>query len=46
MKSTLAGFQNSGLWPFSRNDFSDKDFQVATAVCGASNEPSVHSQGA
>ena len=41
MKSTLAGFQNSGMWPFSINDFGDEDFQVATVVCGGSNEPSI-----
>jgi len=37
----MGGFQNSGMWPFSRNAFSDEDFKVASAVCGRSNEPSV-----
>jgi hypothetical protein len=41
MNSILAGFQNSGMGPFSRNDFSDEDFQVASIICGGSKEPSV-----
>jgi hypothetical protein len=45
MKSSLAGFQNSGIWPFLRNDFSNEDFQVASVVYGQSNEPSVLTAG-
>jgi hypothetical protein len=37
----LAGFENSGIWPFSRSAFSNKDFKAASVVCGGSNEPSV-----
>lgn len=35
------GFENSGIWTFSRNTFGDKDFKVVSVVCGGSNEPSV-----
>jgi len=38
MKNILDGFENSGIWPFSRNAFSDEDFKVG---CGGNNEPSV-----
>ena len=41
MKNILAGFENSGLWSFSRNTFSYEDFKAAPAVCGGNNEPSV-----
>jgi hypothetical protein len=41
MKNILAGVDNSGIWPFSVNAFSDKDFRVASALCGGSNEPCV-----
>jgi len=34
MKNILAGFGNSGIWPFARNAFSDEDFKVASIVCG------------
>jgi len=27
MKNILAGFENSGIWPFARNAFSDEDFK-------------------
>jgi len=37
----MAGFENNGMCPFSRNAFSDEDFKVASAVCGRSNELSV-----
>jgi hypothetical protein len=38
MKNILDGFENSGIWSFSRNAFSDEDFKVG---CGGSNETSV-----
>jgi hypothetical protein len=28
MKNISAGFQNSGVWPFSRNAFIDENFKV------------------
>jgi hypothetical protein len=34
----VAEFENSGIWPFARNDFSDEDVKVASIVCGGSNE--------
>jgi hypothetical protein len=41
MKNILDGFENSGIWPFSKNAFSDEDFKVGSVVCVGSNEPSV-----
>jgi hypothetical protein len=41
MKNISAQFQNTGVWPFSRYAVSDENFQVASVVCGGSNEPSV-----
>lgn len=41
MKNISARFQNTGVWPFSRYAVSDENFQVASVVCGGSNEPSV-----
>jgi hypothetical protein len=41
----LAGFENSGNWPFARNAFSDEDFKVASIVCGGSNEHCSNSMG-
>lgn len=37
----LAGFENSGIWPFWVNAFSVKDFKVASTLCGGSNKPRV-----
>jgi hypothetical protein len=37
MKSILAGFENSVIWPFSRSAFSNEDFKAASGVCGGSN---------
>jgi hypothetical protein len=34
-------FENSSIWPFSRNAFSDEGFTAASVVCGGFNEPSV-----
>jgi hypothetical protein len=39
MKIISAGFQNSGIWPFSRNAFSDENFKVASVACGGSVDP-------
>ena len=36
----LAGFENYGIWAFSRNALSD-DFKVLSVACGGSHEPSV-----
>jgi hypothetical protein len=33
MEIIVAGFENSSIWPFARNDFSDEDFKVASIVC-------------
>jgi len=38
MKNILAGFENSGLWSFSRNTLNYEDFK---AGCCGNNEPSV-----
>ena len=41
MKNILAWLENSGIWPFSRNDFSDEGFKTVSFVCGGFNKPSV-----
>jgi hypothetical protein len=41
MKNIFEGVENSHIWPFLRNAFSDEDFEVGSVVCGGSNEPSV-----
>jgi hypothetical protein len=30
VKNTWTGFENSGIWPFSRNAFCDEDLKVAS----------------
>ena len=37
VKNTWAVFENSGIWPFSRNAFSDEDLKVASVRCGGSS---------
>jgi len=37
-KNTLAGFENSGIWPFSRSAFHVEDFEVVSVLYGGSNE--------
>jgi hypothetical protein len=48
MKDILAGFENSGICPFSRNAVFDEGFKAASVVCGGFNESCVltlHSVG-
>lgn len=44
MWNILAGCENSGVWSFSRNTFSEADFKAASVVCGGRNEVSVQTE--
>jgi hypothetical protein len=39
MKNILAGFEKPGIWPFSRNAFSDEDFEAASVRSDSNSEP-------